>query len=94
MTKNLPVEIAGWLMTKFDLAAGCWVLLVSPDPQLGAALVTRAPVCCNVIYGQSSQGYDTPGRADIETKELQKIVLALRDSDCLPSPDYTQRTGF
>jgi hypothetical protein len=91
LTQHLPVEIAGWLMQKYDLPAGCWVLFLSPDPQLGAALITRAPMPANVIYAQTTQGHAAPNRAELEKDALQVVTRALRDSDTLPTPDYGQK---
>ena len=49
----MPVEVAGWLMKHSDIEAGCWVMVLSRNVTLAAALVMRAPVEVNVVLGLS-----------------------------------------
>ena len=50
---ELPLEIAGWLLRRFTVATGEWVLVGTHDlrARLASNLVIRSPVALNVVVG-------------------------------------------
>ena len=52
---DLPMEVCGWLLQKFKVHSGDWILVGTPDlrGRLGSNMVIRAPMAVNLVVGMT-----------------------------------------
>jgi hypothetical protein len=94
LTTGLGIDIFGWVMTKFNVGAGSWILIMASNASLAAATVTRGHVALNAIYGQYSLGFGDQDQQQLEKTEVHNITRFMKDCDNLPQPIFTQRFSF
>ena len=71
----LPVEVAGWLLRGLNLEDGCWLLVLSREISLAAALSQRGPLGTNVTLGVTDVDVQ---QMDQVTEKAQQVVSGVK----------------
>ena len=71
----LPVEVAGWLLRGLNLEDGCWLLVLSRDVNLAAALSQREPMGTNVTLGLTDVDVQ---QMDMVKEKAEQVVSGVK----------------
>ena len=86
----MPVEVAGWLLRSIETCPACWVMVLSKNVTLAAALVMRAPVELNVVLGAADIANTGPGMESLRSRAEDHLVPNILDANALTPVNYTR----